>query len=141
MTEPTPGRVILVLGAGVPVIGMPSTFSPRNWVPAALVLSAPVELSWLVVLTDCTAVAPTRPPSRLMPWMVDDPDDAVPVAVVSDAADVSMVPVSSTPVLTEAAVLVCVIPAVAVHPRVDSAERPDWITGSPVTWVPYAAAW
>jgi hypothetical protein len=68
--------------------------------------------------------------------------DAVPVSVVSDAADVSIVPEVSTPgTPTEATVLVCVIPGVDVHPRLDNAERPDWTAPLMATVVPYPVAW
>jgi hypothetical protein len=78
----------------------------------------------------------TSPPSRLTCWIVDDPVAAAPVAVVFDAADVSIVPDDRTPAFTAAAVFVRVTPVADVQPRVDSADRPDRTSVPTVTDVP-----
>jgi hypothetical protein len=83
----------------------------------------------------------TSPPSRLTCWIVDDPVAAAPVAVVFDAADVSIVPDDKTPAFTAAAVFVRVTPVADVQPRVDSADRPDRTSVPTVTDVPYPVAW
>src|SRR5580693_9499378 len=105
----------------------PATSRPANTVPAALTPNVCVSGFSLVVLTDLTAVADTRPASTLAPWTVLDAEEANPLEVVWEAALVSMVPLPSTGgTLTDAAVFVCVTPVCAVQPRVDSAERPDF---------------
>src|SRR5487761_828477 len=139
ITYPTPGSVIFVLGAGVAETGNPRTFRLTKTGPAALVLNAPVALSRLVVLSDVTASAVTRPLSALTDWMVVMLRLATPVSVAIDDALVSIVPVLSTPgTVTDGDVLVCVTPTVDVQPIVDSAERPDLTAPSTLTEVPYA---
>src|SRR5438132_1148353 len=141
-TYPTPGRVSLVFAAGVPPMGIPATDRPTNWVPAALTDRAPVELSRLVVLTDVTALADTRPLSRLTDCTLLEDTEATPVAVVCEAALVSSVPVvSAGGAFTDTAVLVFCTPGCETQPRTDSAERPDCTTESTLTWVPYALPW
>jgi hypothetical protein len=49
------------------------------------------------VLTDWTVVADTKPPKTLMPWVVAEVVEAIPVEMASDEAYVSTVPVVSSP--------------------------------------------
>src|SRR5579871_203709 len=67
VTVPMPASVILVLGAGVAVIGVPPITRLVKVEP--LVLVAVVVVAMLLA-TDCTAVAVIAPPSRLKPWTV-----------------------------------------------------------------------
>jgi hypothetical protein len=139
ITYPTPGRLILVFGAGVPPTGIPATDRPANWVPAALTDRAPVELSRLTVLTEVTALADTRPLSRLTEATLLEATEATPVAVVCEAALVSSVPVASAGgAFTDTAVLVFCTPGCETQPRTESAERPDCTIESTFTCVPYA---
>ena len=65
--------------------------------------------------------------------------EATPVAVVCDAALVSIVPaVSAAGAFTDAAVLVCLTPGCETQPRTESAERPDCTIEPTFTCVPYA---
>src|SRR6266699_3415617 len=129
-TYPTPGRVSLVFAAGVPPTGIPATDRPT------------IELSRLVVLTDVTALADTRPLSRLTDCTLLEDTEATPVAVVCEAVLVSSVPVvSAGGAFTDTAVLVFCTPGCETQPRTDSADRPDWTTESTFTWVPYALPW
>ena len=110
-----------------------------NWVPAALTDRVPVELSRLVVLTEVTALADTRPLSRLTDCTLLEAAEATPVAVVCEAALVTSVPVvSAGGAFTDAAVLVFCTPGCDTQPSTESAERPDCTTESTFTWVPYA---
>ena len=120
-----------MFGAGVPLIAVPATTSPTNLVPAALVLNEPGACS-VVVLTDWTAVAVTRPPSALAPWVVALLTEAGPPGVACEAALVVTVPVlSSGGTVTEAMLLVCVTPVWDVQGSTDSAERPECTAGPP----------
>jgi hypothetical protein len=102
-----------------------TSFTKRD--PAALVVNFPVEVLWLVVLTDLMAVALTTPPSKLTCSVVAELVAATPVLVVFDAAVVSMVPVKSAfGTFTEAAVLEWVTPTFDVQPRTTKADRPDF---------------
>src|SRR5579859_5588751 len=109
---------------------------PTNLVPVALVLNEPGAFS-IVVLTDRTAVAFTRPPSALALWVAALLTEAGPPGVASEAALVVTVPVlSSGGTLTEATLLVFVTPVWDTQPSVDSAERPERTAWPTVTWVP-----
>jgi len=79
--------------------------------------------SWVVELTDFTAVAVTTPLSRLTFCTVADVLASIDPADVS--AVVTTVPIVKTPAALTLATLFCGMPAVVVHPRVTGAERPD----------------
>ena len=97
----------------------------------------PVPEFLAVVLTDLTVVALTSPLSTLADWTVLVDFASTPSALLADAALVSMVPVASAGgALTEVTVLVWVTPGCDVHPRVESAERPDFTVEPTVTWLP-----
>ena len=92
-----------------------------------------------MVLTESTALAATRPLSRLTDWTsLEDAEDSA-LAVDCDAALVSIVPlVRAGGAVTDATVLVWVTPACDTQPSTESADRPDCTTESTFTWVPYA---
>ena len=86
-----------------------------------------------------TALADTRPLSRLTEATLLEATEATPVAVVCEAALVSSVPVvSAGGAFTDTAVLVFCTPGCETQPRTESAERPDCTIEPTFTCVPYA---
>jgi hypothetical protein len=101
----------------------------RKRVPAELVPNFPVDVLWLVVLTDLMALAVTTPPSKRTFCVVAELVEATPVWVAFDAALVSIVPVKSAfGSFAFAAVFVWETPMADVQPSTTKAERPDFTT-------------
>jgi len=114
MMWPKPARLILVLGATVAENVRPAITRWVNVVPAGSRWK-PVP-SWLVALTERTAVALIRPESRFAVCTVDDVRDFTGEVDVS-AVEVT-VPLTSTGArLIPAVKLVRLSPDVVVHPR------------------------
>jgi len=122
-TLPTPGRSMVVFGAGVTVMGTPLTTKVTKLEPAALTWK-PVA-SRLVVLTALTSLAVMSPDSRLASWTSADVLDVTALPLAIESAVVSITPVVTTwGTFTVATVLVLCTPAVVVQPSVTKALLP-----------------
>jgi len=97
-----PGRLTLVLGAGLAVSDERPTFNPRAVTDPELL--APPALA-AVPASDVIDVAATKPPRRLTLWIVDDADTEIRVLVRVVTTRSSTAPVEAMPVALDEATL------------------------------------